>query len=745
MNEEYEESYDSFLIVENEEENKKKDKNKVSNNNIINSHEKRISKANNRNKHKTIIDNNPFLKKNDFFICSEGTSENDNEDEKEENNKNDKRSKSKSKNDISFQNFFNEKDKIYKNVFKKSESFEHDSMSSSIIFNKIEKSKFYMGGFISLNYDNDKEKPDAFTTDCKFYDKKNYLDVNGKLNVDERFNVSFKVEKNLSDKLYYNEKYYKFSLLSIKNISNNLAEKCIEINLKDNRYFFFKLTKHYKEFNDALEFALPNTSDFYFKNAFARKKLLKTKLRFNGWELYDFDKEFKRQEVDFKNTFDIIDNSDFKFCPSYPKKIIEPQISIVDLEKCALFRTKKRIPTLTYRHNNGFCIWRSSQTKSGFMGKSEKDVKLLTKIAETSKKLLIYDARPKINAMANRLKGAGYENPSNYPKIDVKIIFCNIPNIHTVRTSFEKICSNISFNNDSSDYNYKGISNLPNTFWYETIILIISSSFDIYHKVLEKNTILIHCSDGWDRTAQLSSLSQLLLDKYYRTLEGFIILIEKDWLSFGHQFQYRNGFYSPNDPKVGSENQFSPIFIQWLDCVYQIMCQNYDKFEFNLNLLTYIADEVFTGKFGTFLFNNEKDRENNEAKVSTISIWSIVMENKEKYLNPIYEPYNKKEITFNYKNIRLWREYFYRFEKGENNDSYLNFLNSNINKKEKIIEEKQKLIEEMAKIILKHSNTFSSISKEVEEEINKYKEKFDMFSSFEILNPTQSFININKK
>jgi len=236
-----------------------------------------------------------------------------------------------------------------------------------------------------------------------------------------------------------------------------------------------------------------------------------------------------------------------------------------------------------------------------------------------------------------------------------------------------------------------------------------------------------------------------LLDKYYRTLEGFIVLIEKDWLSFGHQFQYRNGFYSPNDPKVGNENQFSPIFIQWLDCVYQIMCQNYYKFEFNFNLLTYIAEEVFSGKFGTFLFNNEKDRENNEAKSSTISIWSIVLENKEKYLNPIYNQNNKEEITFNYKNIRLWREYFYRFEKGENNDSYLDLLNSNIKEKEKMIEKKQKLIEEMAIIILKHSHTSSSVSKEVEEEINKYKEKIDMFSSFEFLDPSQSLLNLNKK
>ena len=35
----------------------------------------------------------------------------------------------------------------------------------------------------------------------------------------------------------------------------------------------------------------------------------------------------------------------------------------------------------------------------------------------------------------------------------------------------------------------------------------------------EGRPVLVHCSDGWDRTPQIVALAKVLLDPYYRTLE----------------------------------------------------------------------------------------------------------------------------------------------------------------------------------------------------------------------------------
>lgn len=117
-------------------------------------------------------------------------------------------------------------------------------------------------------------------------------------------------------------------------------------------------------------------------------------------------------------------------------------------------------------------------------------------------------------------------------------------------------------------------------------------------------SVLIHCSDGWDRTAQLSALAMLLLDPYYRTIRGFEVLIEKEWLSFGHKFQQRVG----HGDNHHSDADRSPVFLQFIDCVWQVSKQFPHALEFNEHFLITILDHLYSCRFGTFLCNTERER-----------------------------------------------------------------------------------------------------------------------------------------
>ena len=138
-------------------------------------------------------------------------------------------------------------------------------------------------------------------------------------------------------------------------------------------------------------------------------------------------------------------------------------------------------------------------------------------------------------------------------------------------------------------------------------------------------------------------MTQILLDPFYRTINGFAVLVEKDWLSFGHQFALRNGL---NKKPGSSDDQNSPIFLQFLDAVHQLLLQSPNSFEFNEKFLLFLAKNYNLNLYGTFMFNNDKHRKDNNAKEKTCSVWTEIYRNYDPYVNIYYSP-NSVKIFLN--------------------------------------------------------------------------------------------------
>ncbi|KAJ3322963.1 hypothetical protein HDU76_013775, partial [Blyttiomyces sp. JEL0837] len=446
---------------------------------------------------------------------------------------------------------------------------------------------------------------------------------------------------------------------------------------------------------------------------------------------------------------------------------VPSRISDNVLKHAGKFRSKARIPALSYIHRtNLVTITRSSQPLVGLkQNRSIQDEKLVESIFSTARdppligyQHLIIDARPSANAIAQTALGAGTESTENYR--NCRIVFSGIENIHVVRDSFNKLLDVIQ----SQESGPVSRSQLDKSGWLKHVkTLVDGAHMIVQHVHVFGSHVLVHCSDGWDRTAQLCSLSEMCLDPFYRTFEGFQVLIEKEWVSFGHKFRDRLGHLSkfnrdgPDRPSVGTQIQqasktmqfsitnaaktllnkntpgatsstsnvgvpygaspysssspssssthpysypstysstnsslssatgagigragsyqnvgpqgssevstpnsvqpreVSPVFTQFLDSAYQIWTQFPTHFEFNEKFLITLNAHLYSCQFGTFLFNNEKERlgftyrpaQNSPSHVpgapvplekATYSVWDYFRTHREEFLNPLYVP-----------------------------------------------------------------------------------------------------------
>ncbi|PFH61113.1 hypothetical protein XA68_18177 [Ophiocordyceps unilateralis] len=519
--------------------------------------------------------------------------------------------------------------------------------------------------------------------------------------------------------------------------------------------------------------------------AFNHKPLASEK-GLNGWEIYDPRAEFRRQGISEKladRGWRITSiNKDYTFCDTYPAVLVVPsKISDNVLKYAREFRSRNRIPVLSYIHPVNNCtITRSSQPLAGITRKSNvQDEKLVAAsfsawvpggadeptpplsqsappstlepdLSETERyeeelisrsaalydektgEQLIYgrqqtnmivDARPTINAIVNQVQGMGSENMDKYPFATKS--FLNIDNIHVMRNSLNKVVESLK----DAD-----ISPLPpnrellhQSGWLRHVYNVLDGSAIIARRIgIKHSHVLIHCSDGWDRTSQLSALAQIMLDPYYRTLEGFIVLVEKDWLSFGHMFRLRSGhlnhedwFTVQKDALAGSKvhpgdgdgrsdalqnvlsgakrffNQgkddadlssiseaasgrvvddeattpkmVSPVFHQFLDCTYQLLRQNPDRFEFNERFLRRLLYHLYSCQYGTFLHNSEKQRRDARASERTSSVWDYFLCRRADFTNPDYNAViddrvrgRERILLPNLKDIRWWYQLFGR-------------------------------------------------------------------------------------
>jgi Leucine-rich repeat (LRR) protein len=109
-------------------------------------------------------------------------------------------------------------------------------------------------------------------------------------------------------------------------------------------------------------------------------------------------------------------------------------------------------------------------------------------------------------------------------------------------------------------------------------------------------------------------------------------------------------------------NEKSPIFLQFIETLWQLMLQFPRHFEFNERFLVYILDEMYSCQFGTFMCNNDRDRE--LLKAVSPSIWHAVNTAPEDFINPFYRETSRElilEPATDINSYKVWNDYYLRY------------------------------------------------------------------------------------
>ncbi|ELU07118.1 hypothetical protein CAPTEDRAFT_168491 [Capitella teleta] len=383
----------------------------------------------------------------------------------------------------------------------------------------------------------------------------------------------------------------------------------------------------------------------------------------DGWQAYTVESEFNRLQKYLSADWRISSlNRTFEVCSGYPHLVIVPK-SVDDetIVRAAGFRQNGRFPVLSYYHkDNSMVIMRCSQPLSGPNNKRcKEDERLVNAVLGIGRRGYILDTRSPTTAKLATAKGGGVEPEAHYSQW--RRIHQSMERYQILHESIIKLveaCYDVNCGMD------KWLSKLDSSGWLTHVKDALTCAC-VAAQCVDKEgaSVLVHGSEGADSTVLVTSLAQLILDPDCRTVRGLEALIEREWLHGGHPFADR---CSKSAFATSRQRMESPVFLLFLDSIWQIWTQFPCSFEFNEDFLIMLFKHAYASQFGTFLCNNERDRAVYQVKDKTVSLWSYINrpEVLTKFLNALYDP-NASVIwpSVAPQSLQLWTGLYQQWQK----------------------------------------------------------------------------------
>uniref|UniRef100_A0A8C3VLW3 Myotubularin-related protein 12 n=1 Tax=Catagonus wagneri TaxID=51154 RepID=A0A8C3VLW3_9CETA len=195
-----------------------------------------------------------------------------------------------------------------------------------------------------------------------------------------------------------------------------------------------------------------------------------------------------------------------------------------------------------------------------------------------------------------------------YENVKTEDLSSNFLSLQEIQTAYSKFKQLFLIDNSTEfwDTDIKWFSLLESSSWLDIIRRCLKKAVEIIECLEAQNmNILLLEENASDLCCLVSSLVQVMMDPHCRTRFGFQSLVQKEWIMGGHCFLDRCNHLRQSDKEE------VPVFLLFLECVWQLVQQHPPAFEFTETYLTVLSDSLYIPIFSTFFFNSPHQKDTN--------------------------------------------------------------------------------------------------------------------------------------
>ncbi|XP_034030135.1 myotubularin-related protein 11 isoform X2 [Thalassophryne amazonica] len=270
-------------------------------------------------------------------------------------------------------------------------------------------------------------------------------------------------------------------------------------------------------------------------------------------------------------------NDRFEMSTSLPKFIVVPQkVLDTELKKSFAHFNEGRIPRWCWRHPRGSDLLRMASFQNNIYHEKD-DIRNL--------ELILFGGQSSLCVVVE----LGEDLPS---PADIQLAHSRLRAV-----CLGDISTSVSVPDD------KWLSTLESTHWLDYTRLCLRKASEVACLLRGGHlTVALQEAEDRDMSCVVSSLVQVMCDPYCRKQYGFQSLVQKEWVMAGHRFCSRINYHRDNDKEE------APVFLLFLDCVWQLWSQYPSRFQLTDDFLLALHDSIHLPLFSTFLANSQRER-----------------------------------------------------------------------------------------------------------------------------------------